>query len=109
MPELLALAWLMPVLMSERECSKAKRKNNADKSGTQSGSDDDGVSSARAKDEDEKHHFLSHKIAKRFFGMHCKWHAHQKWSMHPRQSPPKATKARASVRTPTSGTRIIRG
>jgi hypothetical protein len=72
MPELLALAWLMPVLMSERECSKAKRKNNADKSGTQSGSDDDGVSSARAKDEDEKHHFLSHKIAKRFF-----WHALQ--------------------------------
>jgi hypothetical protein len=85
MPELLALAWLMPVLLSERECSKAKRENNADKSGTQSGSDDDGVSSARAKDEDEKHHFLSHKIAKRLFGMHCKWHAHQKWSMHPRQ------------------------
>jgi hypothetical protein len=26
-----------------------------------------------------------HTIAKRFFGMHCKWHAHQKWSMHPRQ------------------------
>jgi hypothetical protein len=53
MPELLALAWLMPVLLSERECSKAKRENNADKSGTQSGSDDDGVSSARAKNEDE--------------------------------------------------------
>jgi len=66
MPELLALAWLMPVLLSERECSKAKRENNADKSGTQSGSDDDGVSSARAKDEDEKHHFLSHKIARGF-------------------------------------------
>jgi len=71
MPELLALAWLMPVLLSERECSKAKRKNNADESGTQSGSDDDGVSSARAKDEDEKHHFLSHNCKAVF------WHALQ--------------------------------
>ena len=31
----------MPALLSERKCSKAKRKNNPDKSGTKSGTDSD--------------------------------------------------------------------
>jgi hypothetical protein len=56
MPELLVLALgltLMPALLSERKCSKAKRKNNPDKSGTKSGTDSD---QDRLSQQDYHHH-----------------------------------------------------
>ena len=43
----------MPALLSERKCSKAKRKNNPDKSGTKSGTDSD---QERLSQQDYHHH-----------------------------------------------------